>query len=311
MRAHLNALSRRLRVPARCADRARCRRAFVPTTATGRASIADALLAQFEDRAARRLLVHEPRPRKAVPPHEAGPRQRDAVGQRRRRAGADRAWPPCGGAALLDAAARAVRAVRSGARAIARRAFDAARGAGGPARCRRRRRTVAATPGDRRAWHARARAQLPARRPRARPRRSTGRRPRSSRGARRERGAVAWVCRGTQCLPPVATLAALAARRSAAGRAAVRRGSGTISAFSSSFPTWSLDEDCTPLSLPRTRRRRRYGRRSAQAGRGPAEEERLHRLPRDRQEGRRTRVQGSRGEVQGRRGRRREARRRR
>ena len=50
-----------------------------------------ALLARFEDTRARRLLVHEPRPRDAFPSDEARPRQRDAVGQRRRGAGADRA----------------------------------------------------------------------------------------------------------------------------------------------------------------------------------------------------------------------------
>ena len=85
-------------------------------------ALADALLDAVRGPRARRLLVHEPRPRDAVPSHQARPRQRDAVGQRRRRAGADRARPSRRRAALRRsrrAHGAAVRADRSRSRRAA------------------------------------------------------------------------------------------------------------------------------------------------------------------------------------------------
>ena len=78
---------------------------------------------------ARRLLLHEPRPREAVPSHQAGPRQRDAVGQRRGRAGArsrSAIWPPS--RATSRPRERTVRLFAADVARVARRAFDAARG---------------------------------------------------------------------------------------------------------------------------------------------------------------------------------------
>ena len=73
---------------------------------------------------ARRLLLHEPRPRDAVPPHEARPRQRDAVGQRRRGAGAGRVRPSRGASrATSRPRERTVRLFAADVARVARRAI--------------------------------------------------------------------------------------------------------------------------------------------------------------------------------------------
>ena len=115
--------------------------------------LADALLDAFEDREHGGFFFTEPRPRDAVPPPKPGPRQRDAVGQRRRRAGADRARPPC--RASRATSTRPSARVRLFAPALARAPggcstlLDRARG---HARRRRRRSCCAATPATCAAW---------------------------------------------------------------------------------------------------------------------------------------------------------------
>ena len=76
---------------------------------------------------ARRLLLHEPRPRSAVPSHEARARQRDAVGQRRGGACACAVRPPRGRHPLHRGGAAHGESLRRGHRAIAGRLLDAAR----------------------------------------------------------------------------------------------------------------------------------------------------------------------------------------
>ncbi len=87
-------LSRRPRVPARGAPRAHAGAVSRRRTTRGRARSPTCCWSRFEDAGARRLLLHEPRPRAALSPDQARPRQRDAVGERRRRSRADRARPP-------------------------------------------------------------------------------------------------------------------------------------------------------------------------------------------------------------------------
>ena len=87
--ADLNALSRRSRVPA--GGTARTDADAIPARGLGWAiELADGLLERFEDRAARRLLLHQSGPRGTVPSRKARARQCNAFGQRRCRVGAGR-----------------------------------------------------------------------------------------------------------------------------------------------------------------------------------------------------------------------------
>ena len=122
-RADLNALPRRLRVPARRAARAACRRASGAQDYRLGARARRRAARRVRGPRARRLLLHEPRSRGADPPPEARARQRDAVGQRRGGAGADRARPPRRGAALRRGGERAVRLFAGGARRSRRAAI--------------------------------------------------------------------------------------------------------------------------------------------------------------------------------------------
>ena len=74
----------------------------------------------------RRLLLHEPRSRGAHPSPEAGSRQRHTLGQRGRRAGADRAGAPLCRAAPRRGGPAHGAVVRGVARRVAGRLFDAA-----------------------------------------------------------------------------------------------------------------------------------------------------------------------------------------
>ena len=159
--------------------------------------IADALLDAVRGSRARRLLLHEPRPRKAVPSHQAGARQRHAVGQRRRGAGADRVRPPRRRAAL--------RRRRGARRARCSRRRSRNRPAGIP-RCSKRRGAGSAA----RVGAAGRRSREPCAHGSARSPRVTARGtscsicrrpgdvpPALVKGAAPARGAVALVCRGS------------------------------------------------------------------------------------------------------------------
>ena len=143
----------------------------------------------------RRLLLHEPRSRAALPSHEARPRQRDALGQRRRRVGADRARASRGGTALRRGRrARGARVRRLRLRESPRRIFDAARGARGHALAA----GVGAARGDPVGCAEWQRALERTLRPRRAHLQRRGRgacRPRWPRAPRPAAGAAAWVCR--------------------------------------------------------------------------------------------------------------------
>ena len=107
----------------------------------------------------------------------------------------------------VEAAERAVRAVRAAACAGA---------AAGSRRCSRRSDALQSPPttvllvGDPATtaqWHAALGASTQAVGARVRRRRIGACRPSCAKGAVPDSGAVAWVCRGTTCLPPIATLA--------------------------------------------------------------------------------------------------------
>ena len=118
-------LPRRLCVPARGAGRAHADAISDARISTWARSLADVLLARFEDREHGGFFFtshdHEP----LFHRHEARPRQRDAVGQRRRGARADRARASGCGAALSsmprNGAPSPVRAARSRERRGVRR----------------------------------------------------------------------------------------------------------------------------------------------------------------------------------------------
>ena len=260
-----------------------CRRAFAPRTSRGRASSPTCCSTQFEDREHGGFFFTSHDHERLFHRTKPGPRQRDAVGQRRRGARADRARPSCRRAALRRGGRARGAALRAGARASRPAAAR---------RCSRRSPTAHAPPtfvllaGDPRrcaAWQRALERTLSARRCAS----STSRAcdlPRRARQGRRARatGAAAWVCRGTQCLPPVDALRGDRARCSRdavrgaviAARRALRvhgDGRGAFRYHAAAVATLTFDGDCDEDCRRRIRRRRRCSRRRRAAPADAAE----------------------------------------
>ena len=139
-----------------------------------------------------------------------GPRQRDAFGQRRRRAGRSTASPSSPArCATREAAERHARALLAADAAPARGLRQPARRARGDARAAAHRDRARARARHFAPWREVLDARLPARHARALHPRGRGDAAAAARQARE--GAVnAWVCEGVTCLPPLGLAARIA-----------------------------------------------------------------------------------------------------